>query len=140
MIDSGIDVAHPCFDGSGYPITGITDRGDVARVTEKVVVSKVFGGSAASAASAGSHGTHVAGTIACELDTPAAVDGVTIPHAVSGVAPGAQLGDYNVFPGGTSARSETVLAALDEAAEDGMDVISLALAAPANGNRDGRSR
>ena len=136
VIDSGIDVAHPCFDGSGYPITGITDRGNVARVTEKVVVSKVFGGSAASAASAGSHGTHVAGTIACELDTPAAVDGVTIPHAVSGVAPGAQLGDYNVFPGGTSARSETVLAALDEAAEDGMDVISLALAAPANGNRD----
>ena len=33
-----------------------------------------------------SHGTHVAGTIACNVDTPAVIDGVDIPYDVSGVA------------------------------------------------------
>ena len=50
------------------------------------------------------------------LDTPAVVDGVDIPYDVSGVAPAAFLGNYNVFPGDVvDARSEDILNALDAA-------------------------
>ena len=74
------------------------------------------------------HGTHVAGTVACNLDTPAVVAGVSIPYGVSGVAPKAWLGNYNVFPGqDDNARSEDILNALDAAYEDGMDVINMSL-------------
>ncbi len=44
------------------------------------------------------HGTHVAGTVACNYLTPAPVNGVTT-YDMSGVAPRALLGNYNVFPG-----------------------------------------
>ncbi len=141
VIDSGIDITHPCFDGEGYPDAGVEDFGEEDLVNDKVVVAKVFNNklnqSRFTAKAVEAHGTHVAGTIACELDTPAVVHGVTIPYAVSGVAPGAQLGNYNVFPGTVeSARSEDILNALDAAAEDGMDVINMSLGGPANGNRD----
>ncbi|NCD18827.1 MAG: hypothetical protein EOL89_02410, partial [Actinobacteria bacterium] len=141
VIDSGIDITHPCFDGEGYPDAGVEDFGDEDLVNDKVVVAKVFNNklnqSRFTAEAVEAHGTHVAGTIACELDTPAVVHGVKIPNAVSGVAPGAQLGNYNVFPGTVeSARSEDILNALDAAAEDGMDVINMSLGGPANGNRD----
>ncbi|MDX5400224.1 MAG: S8 family serine peptidase, partial [Actinomycetes bacterium] len=141
VIDSGIDITHPCFDGGGYPAQEIPDTGDPRFTNDKVVVAKVFNNrlnqSRFTAEAVEAHGTHVAGTIACELDTPAVVHGVTIPYAVSGVAPGAQLGNYNVFPGTVeSARSEDILNALDAAAEDGMDVINMSIGGPANGNRD----
>ena len=69
-----------------------------------------------------SHGTHVAGTIACNVHTPASIGGVDIPYDPSGVAPRALLGNYNVFPGDTgSARSEDILDALDAAYEDGFE-------------------
>ena len=140
VIDSGIDQAHPCFDGSTYPdFTG--NGGDPRFTNAKVVVAKVFNMRAKvkgyTAEAVESHGTHVAGTIACELDTPATVDGVAIPYAVSGVAPAAQLGNYNVFPADVAdARSEDILNALDEAAEDGMDVINMSLGGGAHGIQD----
>ena len=47
---------------------------------------------------------------------------------MSGIAPGAWLGNYNVFPGGVlNARSEDILNAVDAAIEDGMDVLNLSL-------------
>ena len=140
VVDSGIDQDHPCFDGSGYPsFTG--NVGDRSFTNSKVVVAKVFNMRAKvkgyTAEAVESHGTHVAGTIACELDTPAEVDGVAIPYAVSGVAPAAQLGNYNVFPADVAdARSEDILNALDAAAEDGMDVINMSLGGGANGIQD----
>ncbi len=144
IVDSGIDQDHPCFDGDGigysYPdFTG--DPGDRRFTNDKVVVAKVFNNNAKKAGytpeAVESHGTHVAGTVACELDTPALVDDVAIPYAVSGVAPAAQLGNYNVFPGDVvSARSEDILNALDAAAQDGMDVINMSLGGGANGIQD----
>ena len=56
------------------------------------------------------------------------VDGVLVRYGVLGVAPRAQLGNYNVFPDrSTNARSEDILNALDAAYEDGMDVVNMSL-------------
>ena len=64
------------------------------------------------------------------------MDGVEIDD-MSGIAPGAWLGNYNVFPGGVlSARSEDILNAVDEAIEDGMDVLNLSLGGGYQGNND----
>ena len=64
------------------------------------------------------------------------MNGVTIDD-MSGIAPGAWLGNYNVFPGGVlNARSEDILNAVDAAIEDGMDVLNLSLGGGYHGNND----
>ena len=62
---------------------------------------------------------------------------MTLPYDVSGVAPAAFLGNYNVFPGDVAdARSEDILNALDAAYADGMDVVNMSLGGGANGVQD----
>ena len=135
IIDSGIDVTHPCFADTGYAAQ--TQLGDHALTNNKVIVAKVFNHKAAklglTAEAINAHGTHVAGTVACNAHTPADVDGVDIPYDPSGVAPRALLGNYNVFPGDTgSARSEDILDALEEAYADGFDVANMSLGGARN--------
>src|SRR5207248_496146 len=66
----------------------------------------------------------------------AVVNGVAIDD-MSGIAPGAFLGNYNVFPGDvTDARSEDILNAVDAAIADGMDVLNLSLGGGYHGNND----
>ncbi len=139
IVDTGIDLTHPCFDDAGYPST--TQLGDRNFTNNKVIVARVFANKAAragfSAEAIQDHGTHVSGTVACNANTPASVNGAAIPYAPSGVAPGALLGNYNVFPGDiTNARSEDILNALQAAAEDGMDVINMSLGGDAHGVQD----
>src|SRR5437016_8158387 len=60
---------------------------------------------------------------------------------MSGIAPGAWLGNYNVFPDQVNesrhgARSEDILNAVDAAVEDGMDVLNLSLGGGYHGNND----
>ena len=139
VVDAGIDTTHPCFDDTGFPAT--TQRGDTRFTNNKVIVAKVFydhaNGGGLTAEAIGEHGTHVAGTIACDYQTPAVVNGTTIDYDPSGVAPGAQLGNYNVFPGEVAnARSEDILDALQAAAQDGMDVINMSLGGDSHGVQD----
>ena len=98
----------------------------------KVLIAKVFnmrsGVMRLTPEAIESHGTHVAGTVACDYGTPAEVEGVTIPHTISGVAPAALLGNYNVFPGTVeNARSEDILNALEAAYADGMNIVNMSL-------------
>jgi subtilisin family serine protease len=139
IVDTGIDVTHPCFDDTGY--VAQTQLGNHAFTNNKVIVAKVFNNKAVSrgytAEAVQEHGTHVAGTVACNLDTPATVSGVDIPYDMSGVAPAALLGNYNVFPGDvTNARSEDILNALDAAYADGFDVANMSLGGGASGILD----
>jgi minor extracellular serine protease Vpr len=139
IIDSGIDITHPCFSGAGYPAT--QQLGDSAYTNNKVIVAKVFSNKTPSraytAAPIQAHGTHVAGTVACNHDTPASVAGAAIPYGISGVAPAAQLGNYNIFPADvTDARSEDILNALEAAYVDGMDVANMSLGGGARGIQD----
>src|SRR5215831_13552887 len=70
----------------------------------------------------------------------AVVNGVNIDD-MSGIAPGAWLGNYNVFPDHVNesrhgARSEDILNAVDAAIEDGMDILNLSLGGSYHGNND----
>jgi len=139
VLDTGIDITHPCFDDTGYPPT--PPLGDPRFTNDKVIAARVFNNKTPSrgytAEAIQAHGTHVAGTIACDAATPASIDGVTIPYGVSGVAPRAVLGNYNIFPGGVAnARSEDILDALEAAYADGFDVANLSLGGGASGIQD----
>ncbi len=151
-IDSGIDQTHPFFDPTGFsypPGFPKCDAADSAShhedqdcnyVSPKVIVAKVFYNKAHNqgldAQAIQDHGTHTAGIAAGVTGHDAVVNGVTIDD-MSGIAPGAWLGNYNVFPGDVlNARSEDILNAVDEAIEDGMDVLNLSLGGSYHGNND----
>ncbi len=151
IIDSGVDYRHPFFDPAGFSYPAGFPKCDAANtaggacknVSPKVIVAKVFYNKnnqtnydALPIADVGSHGTHVAGTVAGVTGKTAVVEGVSIDD-MSGVAPGAWLGNYNVFPGEVqSARSEDILNAVESAVTDGMDVLNLSLGGPYHGNND----
>src|SRR5437660_3885574 len=153
-IDTGIDNAHPFFDPTGFsyppgfPKCDAADSNshhqdqDCKYVSQKVIVAKVFynknNQTNFDAQAIQDHGTHTAG-IAAGIFNPslnAVVHGVMI-DGMSGIAPGAWLGNYNVFPGGVlNARSEDILNAVDAAVADGMDVLNLSLGGGYHGNND----
>src|SRR5438132_2928597 len=151
-IDTGIDETHPFFDPaafsypSGFPKCDAADSAthkanqNCEHVSPKVIVAKVFYNKAAvsglDAEATQDHGTHTAGIAAGVTGKTAVVNGVSIDD-MSGIAPGAWLGNYNVFPGGVlNARSEDILNAVDAAIADGMDVLNLSLGGGYHGNND----
>ncbi|MEO7339162.1 MAG: S8 family serine peptidase [Caldimonas sp.] len=138
IVDTGIDITHPCFSDSGYPAQ--PHLGSPALTNNKVIVAKVFSNRtqqrAYTAQAVQDHGTHVAGTVACNFGTPAPVQGVTT-YDMSGVAPRALLGNYNIFPGSLdNARSEDIMNALEAAYEDGFDVANMSLGGGSHGKQD----
>jgi minor extracellular serine protease Vpr len=155
-IDSGIEETHPFFDPTGFsyppgfPKCDAEDSDshhadqDCRHVTPKVIVAKVFFNKAQQqgldATAVEGHGTHTAGIAAGVTGKTAVVNGVSIDD-MSGIAPGAWLGNYNVFPDHVNesrhgARSEDILNAVDAAVEDGMDVLNLSLGGGFHGNND----
>ena len=93
------------------------------------------------------HGTHVTGTIGgCWTTGTVTVLGknFTLAAPMSGVAPGVSLHDYNVFPGygsafthhGGGAFSHDIIAAVEMAVADGMDVINLSIGGNVQGPFD----
>ena len=132
IIDSGIDPEPPFFDPTGYAMPAGFPKGQERFTTAKVIVARVFAPKSATAPSArvafsdddSSHGTHVAGIAAGNADTPAGGG-----RRVSGVAPRAYLGNYKVFVETSSglspnANSPAIVAAIEAAVADGMDVIN----------------
>src|SRR5258708_21782675 len=151
-IDTGIDQNHPFFDPTGFSYPAGFPKCDAADstthtpdtnckyVSTKVIVAKVFFNKAAvsglDAKAVQDHGSHTAGIAAGVTGKTAVANGVSIDD-MSGIAPGAWLGNYNVFPGGVlNARSEDILNAVDAAIEDGMDVLNLSLGGGFHGNND----
>jgi minor extracellular serine protease Vpr len=138
IIDTGIDQTHPFLTDNtlpalaGFPkcdaidsAVGMADT-QCNFVSTKVIVAKVFetltnfDGHAAQ-----EHGTHVSGIAAGVANTCAPF----VPACnLSGIAPKAYLGNYNVFPGNVlSASSHDIAKAVDAAVADGMDVLNLSL-------------
>ncbi|GAC1631210.1 MAG: hypothetical protein NVS4B2_15010 [Chloroflexota bacterium] len=129
-IDSGIDITNPCFKDAGFarPAYGLrTDSpGNRRFINNKVVVARAFGDDANkrySAEDTQGHGTFTAAIAACDANTR-----TPLGTRISGVAPGAYLMNYNVFPAGsTGPFDDQVIAAIDAALLDAADVANLSL-------------
>lgn len=135
IIDTGIDITNPMFiDSSLTPPAGFPkydNQADQAYTNTKVIVARNYISLLANAQRVQTaidevgHGTFVAGCAAGKQ--------VTAPLAtISGMAPGAFLGSYKIF--GTPGTNDTtttaaILAAINDAVNDGMDVINLSLGA-----------
>ncbi|MFC7062252.1 S8 family serine peptidase [Halobacillus seohaensis] len=106
VIDTGIDYTHPDLKENfrgGFDLIDFDD--DPMETTEM---------------GATIHGSHVAGVIGADGD-------------MKGVAPGADLYAYRALGPGGMGSSVQVIAAIEEAVEDGMDVINLSLGNDVNG-------
>ena len=140
IIDTGIDFTHPFLtDNSlvppaGFPKCDALDSSvgqanvGCKYVSDKVIVAKMFCTQAVCVAfdaqAKQDHGSHVSGTAAGVANTCAPFVSCTM----SGIAPKAFLGAYNVFPGNvTDASSADIAMAVDAAVADGMDVLNLSL-------------
>lgn len=133
IIDTGIDITNPMFvDSSLTPPAGFPkydNQTDKAFTNTKVIVARNYISLLANAQRVQTaidevgHGTFVAGCAAGKQ--------VTAPLAtISGMAPGAFLGSYKIF--GTPGTNDTtttaaILAAVNDAVNDGMNVINLSL-------------
>ena len=150
VIDSGIFVRHDaagnytgnaCFDDTGYNAPGGYPKGDTRFTNNKVLVARFYprpddppaaGDNQAIQGRSDSspHGTHVAGTVACNANTPVTFQGANL-H-ISGVAPRAYLMNYRVFYVSSSpedfqngnAYTVELVKAIDDAVKDGADVVS----------------
>jgi subtilisin family serine protease len=125
IIDSGIAQSHAFFDPSGYSMPAGFPKGQTQYTTAKVVVARAFPPSGGKVASFRApiddlgHGTHVAGIAAGNAST-AGPGG----RRVSGVAPRAYLGNYKVFNSNGNANASAIVAAVEAAVADGMNVIN----------------
>ena len=157
IIDSGIDITNPFLNDTGYDSVEQTDacspflKPGGKNTNNKVIVCRVYASGVAPGASSPStlminpHGTHVAGTVAGNYGTVGKVaDTETLVNDLSGVAPGALLGDYNVFPGfgagfigkdGDSFNHD-IIRALEDSVRDGMDIDSMSLGGKVFGPND----
>src|SRR5207302_661965 len=135
IIDDGIDQTHPYFRAHGYRFPRGFPKGQRAFTTAKVIVARAFTPRSPTWRYAhrpfdpllSDHATHVAGIAAGNYGTFAE------STRISGVAPKAYLGNYKALsiPTGTgyglNGNSPEIVAAIEAAVRDGMDVINLSL-------------
>jgi subtilisin family serine protease len=159
VIDTGIDYFHANFGGSGNPADFANDNHTIIEPgsfpTAKVLGGRDFVGDAYDSSSddpaktiphpdpdpadCNGHGSHTAGTAAGfgVLSTGATYggpyNGTTYSNSFTvgpGVAPEASIYAYRVFGCEGSATDAIVVAALDQALEDGVDVVNMSLGSP----------
>jgi subtilisin family serine protease len=139
ILDDGIDQRHPFFSPAGLQPPAGFPKGDTSFTNGKVIVARAFPARSARWRNAGApfdsvfsqHGTHVAGIAAGDHGTRAT--GGRGP--ISGVAPQAYIGNYKVLTVptaeyGLNGNSPEIVAAIEAAVRDGMDVINLSLGQP----------
>jgi subtilisin family serine protease len=141
IIDDGLDRTHDFFDPTGFSYPAGFPKGNTAFTSPKVIVARAFAPAKPAWKYAGTpfdplnseHATNVAGIAAGDHDTIAKVPSGTFK--VSGIAPSAYLGNYKVLtvPTGSfglDGNSPEIVAGIEAAVRDGMDVINLSLGEP----------
>ena len=138
IIDDGVDQRHPFFDPDGYAMPDGFPKGQTAYTTAKVIVARAFAPPGATWKFAdkpfdpdeSGHATHVAGIAAGNANTLA--NGLRI----SGIAARAYIGNYKALTIptesglGLNGNAPEIVAAIEAAVADGMDVINLSLGEP----------
>ncbi|CAN0841416.1 Subtilisin-like protease 3 [Linum grandiflorum] len=133
LIDSGIKHDHPSFRDQGMPPPPARWKGKCEISGKNTCNNKLIG--ARSFPSPGNlseeffHGTHTAGEAAGIAVKGANVFGQANGTAM-GIAPFAHLAMYKVCATSKECAESSVLAAMDAAIEDGVDVLSLSLGLP----------
>jgi subtilisin family serine protease len=138
IIDSGVDNSHPFFNPAGYTMPAGFPKGQRRFTNAKVIVARAFAPPTARTREArlafdgqnSDHGTHVAGIAAGNAGTQTG-GGPT----VSGVAPRAYIGNYKAlvrtdFGLSPNGNSPELVAAIESAVRDGMDVLNLSIGEP----------
>ncbi len=133
-VDTGVDFSNPMFSDSSLAMpAGFPKENDGNHfANSKVIVAKYFQGiidSTSAALNAGhrtaqdlsGHGSHTASVAAGAK--VALSGGGRRPVTLEGVAPKAYIGDYRVFA--PNAFTDNIIAAIDEAVADGMDVLNM---------------
>ena len=117
IIDTGVDIDHPAFGGMGSP-------GSTAFPTARIVAGYDFVGDAydsstnpvtapdANPDDCNGHGTHVAGIVGGN------------GGGIRGVAPGVTFGAYRVFGCNGTTDADIMVAAMEMALADGMQVVN----------------
>jgi len=133
IIDDGVDQSHPFFNPSGYSYPSGFPKGQRSFTTPKVIVARAFAPATTTWQHArkpfdpveSAHGTHVAGIAAGNV-LQAPVDG---RGTLSGSAPRAYIGNYKALSTpsdfGLIDNAGEVIAAIEAAVRDGMDVINM---------------
>ncbi|KAK5992069.1 Minor extracellular protease Vpr-like protein [Cladobotryum mycophilum] len=120
IIDSGVDYLHPALGGGfgkgfkisfGHDFVGDDYTGANTPVPDNDPLATC---------ASGGHGTHVAGIIT-------ASDPADQGFGLVGVAPEATVGMYRVFGCNGGAGDDIVMAAMQQAVEDGVDLITMSL-------------
>jgi subtilisin family serine protease len=124
IVDTGIDYDHPalggCF-GEGCLVSFGTD-----------LVGDAYTGGATPGVpdddpdDCGGHGSHVAGIVAAQ----------TNPYGFTGAAPDVTLGAYRVFGCEGSAGNDVLIAAFNQAHEDGADIITASIGGASGWSED----
>ncbi|KAD7117974.1 hypothetical protein E3N88_05242 [Mikania micrantha] len=145
FVDSGINPLHPSFAyeyeyDDGFPKVGVCEEGPLfpkSSCNGKIVSARFFSAGAQATANlnasidilspydAVGHGSHVASTAAGNHGVPVVVNGFNYGRA-SGMAPRARIAVYKaIYP--TVGTSTDVLAAIDQAVKDGVDILTLSI-------------
>ena len=125
IIDTGIDIDHPAFGGSGSNGTTPFPSARVHTGWDLVGDNYNSGGTAeqqvpapdANPDDCNGHGTHVAGIVGAN------------GGGIKGVAPAVSFGAYRVFGCVGTSSSDIILEALERAHADGMDIVNQSLGA-----------
>ncbi|PIN26356.1 Cucumisin [Handroanthus impetiginosus] len=132
VLDTGILPSHPSFSDEGMPPPPAKWKGtcefNFTACNNKLIGARYFTIGNGTPLDEGGHGTHTASTAAGNFVAGANSFGQANGTAV-GIAPLAHLAIYKVCSGRDCSESD-VLAAMDAAIEDGVDVLSLSLGFP----------